>query len=265
VPAGADQSFAALSSSLSGQVGLAVGPLGAGPIQTFGAVQVVHAWSTSKVPVLATLLHDDERTNQALGPEGNTDATLALEQSDNAAIEALFGRLEQIHGGLGPASEAVQQTLRTAGDQTTVINTAPNNEGFTTYGQTEWSLSGEIAFYRALARGCLLDQADTGYVLGLMRNVIPSQRWGAGSAGYPGSVPIAFKGGWGPDSSGNYQVRQTAIIGSGNRGYVLAMLALPSSGAFGDGTTMLTALAGWARREFNLGAVQAPAGCAEPQ
>jgi Beta-lactamase enzyme family len=265
VPAGAGESFNALAASLPGQVGLAVAPLGAGGIQSFGAAQIAHAWSTSKVPVLVTLLRDYESSNRVLGPEGNTDATLALEQSDNAAIEALFGQLEQIHGGLVPASDAVTQTLRTAGDQTTVINTAPNNEGFTTYGQTEWSLPGEITFYRALARGCLLDQADTSYVLGLMENVIPSQRWGAGSAGYPSAVPIAFKGGWGPDSSGNYQVRQTAIIGAGHRGYVVSMLALPASGAFSDGTTMLTALANWARREFNLDAVQAPASCAGPQ
>ena len=65
---------------------------------------------------------------------------------------------------------------------------------------------------------------------------------------------MAFKGGWGPESSGDYQVRQTAIIGSGNRGYVVSMLALPSSGTFADGTSMITALATWARQHFNIDA-----------
>jgi hypothetical protein len=140
----------------------------------------------------------------------------------------------------------VQQLLRRAGDQTTVINTAPNAEGFTTYGQTQWSLVGEVTFYRALARGYLLDRRDTAYVLGLMHSVIASQRWGAGSAGYPSAVPIGLKGGWGPEN-GRYQVRQTAIIGSGFSGYAISLLALPTSGSFADGTSMLTALASWAR------------------
>ena len=258
---GASASFTALAGQLGGSVGMAVAPLGSGPVQTFGQIQLAHAWSTSKVPVLATLLFDYEQNNEAPAPQTRTYAALALEQSDNAAIEALFSELEQIHGGLVPASAAIQQRLRAAGDTTTTINTAPNDEGFTTYGQTEWSTSGEGTFYRALARGCLLNPQDTAYVLGLMRSVIPSQRWGAGSAGYPDSVPVAFKGGWGPDSSGNYQVRETAIVGSGNRGYVISMLALPASGSFSDGTSMITALATWARQHLVLDAHRPPAGC----
>jgi hypothetical protein len=261
VPTDASASFSGLEANLPGQVGLAVAPLGTGEIQTFGDVQTAHAWSTSKVPVLVTLLANDERTNTALSPEQRNYAALALEQSDNAAIEALFSELESVYGGLIPASEAVQQVLRDAGDHTTTINTAPNDEGFTTYGQTEWSTMNETIFYRALARGCLLDAQDTAYVLGLMRNVVSWERWGVGSAGYPSSVPVAFKGGWGPDGAGKYQVRQTAIIGSGNHGYVLSMLALPASGTFTDGTTMITELASWARQHLVEDAPAPPASC----
>jgi hypothetical protein len=143
-----------------------------------------------------------------------------------------------------------------------MINTAPNDEGFTTYGQTEWTVSDEVQFYRALANGCLLDPRDTAYVLSLMRDVIGSQRWGAGSAGYPSNLPLAFKGGWGPGSGGGYQVRQTAIVGSGNHGYVVSMLAVPTSGAFADGTRMVTSLATWAREHFALDANRPPARCA---
>jgi hypothetical protein len=214
------------------------------------------------VPVLVTLLRQDEATKQGLDSQQLSEATLALEQSDNSSIEALFSDLEQRDGGLIPASASVQETLRSAGDRSTVINTAPNDEGFTTYGQTDWPLAGEVTFYRALARGCLLDSADTAYVLMLMRNVIPAQRWGAGSAGYPSSVPVAFKGGWGPDSTGKYQVRQTAIIGSAGGGYVVSMLALPASGVFTDGTAMISALAAWAREHFNLGAMGHATSCA---
>lgn len=252
--------FGALEARLSGPVGLAVAPLGAGPIQAFGRAQVAHAWSTSKVPVLVTLLANDERRGTGLDSADRENATLALTESDNAAVEALFSSLEQLRGGLVPASESIQAMFRSAGDTSAIVNTAPNNEGFTTYGQSEWSLRDEIIFYRALGRGCLLDADDTGYVLGLMATVTPSQRWGAGSAGYPGSVNVQFKGGWGP-VDGAYQVRQTAIIGSGNRGYVLSMIALPTSGSFTDGTNMLTALATWARQHFDLGARRPPRRC----
>jgi hypothetical protein len=254
-------SFAGLQAQLGGSVGLAVAPLGAGPIQTFGRVQTAHAWSTSKVPVLVTLLATEKQRGRELSADDRDNATLALTESDNAAVEALFSSLEQLRGGLVPASEAIEGMFRRAGDQTAVVNTAPNDEGFTTYGQSEWSLRDEIIFYRALARGCLVDSTDTDYVLGLMRDVIPSQRWGAGSAGYPSSADVKFKGGWGP-VDGAYQVRQTAIIGSGNQGYTMSMIALPASGSFTDGTNMLTAIAAWARQHFDVGARQPTVGCA---
>ncbi len=253
-------SFNQLAAGLGGSVGLALAPLGGGATIAFGDAQVARAWSTSKVPVLVTLLADLRRRGQTLSAQDRANAAAALEQSDNAAIEALFGRLEQIHGGLVAASAAVEHVLRKAGDAATIINTAPNSEGFTTYGQTDWSLRGEITFYRALSQGCLLSPQDTSYVLGLMRRVIPDQRWGAGSAGYSSGVSLAFKGGWGPQN-GRYQVRQTAIISSGRRGYALSILALPASGTFADGTTMLTALATWARTHVNLRAAASGQAC----
>jgi hypothetical protein len=228
-------------------VGIAAASLGPGPLQALGDVTTAHAWSTSKVPILVTLLHDYQERGQRLNAEQQGLAASALEQSDNAAIEALFSDLEQIHGGLIPASRAIQVMLRRAGDERTHINTAPNSLGFTTYGQTQWSVRGEVIFYRALADGCLLDPRRTAYVLGLMQSVIPAQRWGAGSAGYPAETPLAFKGGWGP-TNGAYQVRQTAIVGSRGNGYVVSLLALPASGSFSDGVGIVTALAQWARR-----------------
>ena len=233
-------------------VGVAVAPTGGGAVQTLGPAQVALAWSTSKVPVIVTLLHDYENGKGSLDADERTDVQLALEQSDNAAIDALFSRLEQIHGGLVAASRAMDELLRQSGDNKTIVNIRPNNRGFTTEGQTEWSLRGEVLFYRALAQGCLLTARDTGYLMQLMRNVVPSERWGIGSAGYRQGVAVAFKGGWGPDLSGRYQVRQTGIILDRKRGYVVALLALPTSGSFSDGTSMLTTLATWARKHLDL-------------
>ena len=252
-------SFAQFSATQPGQVGVAIAPLGDGPVQTFGALQAGHAWSTMKVPVLTTLLSGLERSGGQLSSSEGQDATLALQQSDNEAAQALFNVLESTDGGLTGASVAVQDALRGAGDASTDINTQANAGGFTTWGQSLWSAAGEVAFYRALARGCLLSAPDTQYVLGLMSEVTPSQRWGAGSAGLP--APLMFKGGWGPENGGGYLVRQTAIVGSGDRGWVFSMLALPSDGAFGTGTQMLSAAASWVARAFPAQATFPPASC----
>lgn len=256
VSASAADTFAMLAAGLGGQIGLAVAPLGQGPVQTFGTLAAGHAWSTMKVPVLITLLADYERSGQVLSAAGHTDAAVALEQSDNAAAERLFSALEQIHGGLVAASFALEQTLSKGGDPTTTINTAPNDQGFTTWGQSVWSAAGEVQVYRALADGCLLGPHDTAYVLRLMRGVIPSQRWGAGAAGFSPVLPLAFKAGWGPDAGGGYLVRQTAIVGSDNRGYVVSMIARPSGGSFDQGVSMVNALATWARQHLQV--VDAP-------
>jgi hypothetical protein len=248
--AGAQASFERLASILPGAIGVAVGSLAGGPIATFGSLQVGHAWSTMKVPVLTTLLSQLQRGGATLSSTQRADATAALEASDNSAAEALFSALEGSDGGLVGASQAVQDTLRRAGDDQTVINTAPNSSGFTTWGQSEWSAAGEAAFYRSLANGCLLSGPDTSFVLSLMGQVQSDQRWGAGSAGYPSGVTLAFKGGWGPETGG-YLVRQTAIVSSGSGGYVLSMLAKPSDGAFSTGTQMLTEIASWAARTLS--------------
>jgi hypothetical protein len=144
----------------------------------------------------------------------------------------------------------------------TVVNTIPNEDGFSTFGQTEWSLSASVLFYRALARGCLMTRADTSWILTLMSRITPVQRWGAGEAGVPSGVRLAFKGGWGPQSTGAYLVRQTAIIGAGSSGYVLAVLAEPpgiGGVSFQAGQTMLTETAKWAFRELHpRGETQVP-------
>lgn len=258
-PADAATSFQSFVAGQPGAVGLAIAPLGDGSILTFGQLQVGHGWSTMKVPVLTTVLREFEQRGTQLDGQAQADATRALEASDNAAAEDLFAGLEGSNGGLVGASAAVQDTLGAAGDTSTVVNTAPNSGGFTTWGQTEWPASGEVTFYRALARGCLLSSTDTRYVLGLMGNVESDQRWGAGSAGLP--QPLMFKGGWGPEDGAGYLVRQTAIVGSGTRGYVFSMLARPSDGAFGTGTSMLTQTAGWVARTFPANLTAPAAGC----
>jgi hypothetical protein len=195
---------------------------------------------------------------QARGTAGLTAeeqqwAETAITESDNQSVLDLFGDLEQLEGGLLGASAYVQSVLRHSGDSETVVATAPPPPGaVTTFGQTEWAPSEAVKFFSELGRGCLLPASQSNYVLGLMEHIVPSESWGLGSGDF--GVPVAFKGGWGPEPTGSYLVRQSGIIDVGSsRGVVVSFVAFPSGGgaaSFGTGTEMLTATAQWLRSEL---------------
>jgi hypothetical protein len=88
-----------------------------------------------------------------------------------------------------------------------------------------------------------------------MQHIEPGESWGLGSAGF-GSV--AFKGGWGPESSG-YLVRQSGIIDpDSSDGAAVAIVAFAPS--FAAGTEMLTRTASWLNHHLQLSS-RPSAGC----
>lgn len=243
--AGAEASWARLERSLPARIGLAVVPLYAGPARRFGPLQVGHAWSTIKVPIVVTLMR--ERAGK-LSRADRARAHAALTASDNEAAAALFAEIEQARGGLAGASEAVERTLRLAGDWGTTIATAPPPSGaVSTYGQTKWSLAASARFFRALAVGCLLEPGASHYVLGLTEAVVGEQRWGLGEAGFEPGWKVAFKGGWGPEgsASGSYLVRQAGLLRDGEAGIAVAIAAQADSGSFTAGVEALDRVASW--------------------
>jgi hypothetical protein len=250
-------SFEALSASLPARIGLAVAPLGSEKTESFGSLQVGHAWSSIKVPILVALMRDRQEELSTAEMQWATDA---VEASGNEAAASLFRQLERIHGGLEGATAAVQRVMALAGNTATVATAPPPPGAVSTYGQTEWSIDEASAFYRALANGCLLSPSGTGYVLDLMRNVIPEQQWGLGEAGFDPSWSVAIKGGWGPESeSGTYLVRQSGVVRHGSRGIAVTMIVEDNSG-FEAGTRDLTRVASWLHHSLrSLGSP--PSGC----
>ena len=259
LPSGATASFARLSATLPGHIELAVVPLGAGSAQVLGADTPAHGWSTTKVPVLVALLK--ARGAQGLSASEQLLAHSAITESNNESILDLFGDLERIRGGLVGASAYIQELFSSSGDDETVVATAPPPPGaVTTFGQTEWKPSEAVKFFRALGNDCLLSANQSSYVLNLMENVEPSESWGLGSAGFSS---VAFKGGWGPEASGAYLVRQSGIVDVGSsRGVAVSIVAFPPAGSssFSAGTQMLTDTAVWLRHELRL-VPRAAAGC----
>ncbi|MGH3429466.1 MAG: hypothetical protein ACRDQZ_18180, partial [Mycobacteriales bacterium] len=133
--AGVAASWETLAGSIPARVGLAISALGSDRIRAFGSLQSGHAWSSIKVPILTTLLH--ERGGRNLTAAESSLARAALTSSDNAAAAALFRRIEKTRGGLSGASLAVQETLRASGDDSTTVATDPPPPGaVSTYGQT---------------------------------------------------------------------------------------------------------------------------------
>ncbi len=257
---GAQESFHILMKTLRGTVDIAVAAVGASSEpEVFGSDDPAHGWSTTKVPVLAALIRAEPG---GLSSDQKSLAESAITESNNESILSLFHDLEVKDNGLVGASDAVEALLRESGDNTTLVATAPPPPGaVTTFGQTEWSPSESVRFFSALARGCLLSQHYTDYVLGLMQHIEPSESWGLGSAGLP---RLAFKGGWGPEGA-KYLVRQSGIVDAGTPSAVaVSLVAYPPSGSesFAAGTAMLGASARWLKQELTL-SVHAISPCAQ--
>jgi hypothetical protein len=233
--------FSKLEETLPGQVGLAIGPPGSGPMATAGSLTIGSAWSTSKVPVTMRVLQE------VGGPSGlssiqQDEIRRALTASDNNAALALFGDLEAAYGGATGAAAAVDEVLAEAGDTTTRVS-SQGRDGFTPFGQTEWSLELQELFMSRLAAGCIGSPASTEYVLGLMGEV-SSDTWGLGSAG----LPAHWKGGWGPGLDGRYLVRQMGVLEVDGEEAVVTLAALPDDGSFETGQSMATSVAQFAAK-----------------
>jgi hypothetical protein len=103
----------------------------------------------------------------------------------------------------------------------------------------------------------VISRSSVNYGLGLMRQIVSSESWGMGEAGF---TQIAFKGGWGP-LPGGYGVRQTAIIGSGSSAVVVSIAADPATD-FETGQAVLTDIGHWLYAHLRS-RPWAQSGCAE--
>ena len=221
VPGSLAADFNAVQQGFRGSLGLAIMPVGGDKMVTFGTWTSGPAWSTIKVPLAIAAL----RNNASYV----TTATSAITASDNGAADTLWQSL----GSGAAAATAVENVLREGGDTTTTVPTARTRADASVYGQAEWTLAEQVRFAAHLP--CI---PQSQRVVGLMQQIIPSHRWGLGAFG-----SAEFKGGWGPDLSGKYLVRQFGLIDSPSGRIAIAFAAQPDSGSFNDGMTMLDKMA----------------------
>lgn len=214
--------FAELQRTTRGSIGLAAMPVGGSGVIHFGDWTTGPAWSTIKVPlVLAAQRH---------APGTNAYAsTAAITESDNTAADALWQSL----GDPAEAAAAVQDVLREGGDAVTTVPATRQRAEHSVFGQAEWSLADQVAFAAELP--CLPGAAA---VTSLMAQIVPVHRWGLGTVS-----GADFKGGWGPDESGDYLVRQFGLVDGPNGQIAVAIAAQPESGTFNDGMVALNEMA----------------------
>ncbi|MGK8509422.1 serine hydrolase [Nocardia asiatica] len=215
-------SYAELAAGVRGKLGMAIMPVGGEQVVTFGEWTSGPAWSTMKVPLTIAALRRNPGSS-------NFAASAAITQSDNAAADVLWQSL----GTAQEAAQAVQAVLREGGDNKTVVPATRARSEHSPFGQAEWSLTDQVRFASRLP---CLPQAER--VTALMEQVVVSQRWGLGE--FTGAE---FKGGWGPDASGAYLVRQFGIIDIPTGQIAIAIAVQPESGTFNDGMNVLDKLA----------------------
>ena len=150
----------------------------------------LHPWwrddaaSVAKVMILGALLHELTAEGRQLSPEQDALARQMITESDDDAASDLWAEA-------GPA--AMQNFLDLAGMTDTTLGPGIY------WGLTQICAHDEMLLLRLLVTpNTVLDPAARDYMLGLMADVTPSQRWGV-PAGSPASVTVHVKNGWLPD------------------------------------------------------------------
>ncbi len=217
--------FDELANQLHATIGVAVNAVGSGQSPSaLGKWENGPAWSTIKVPLAIAALREQDSSQP-------TDAMkAAITESDNAAAESIWAGL----GDPVTAAHKVEAVLQQAGDDT-VVEFRKIRPEFTAFGQTIWPL---VEQARYLAFAACDDKSKP--ILDLMGQVEADQAWGLGEI--PGT---RFKGGWGPDPSGKYLVRQIGLVQTPNGLASIAIAAQPESGSFADGIQDLARIADW--------------------
>ena len=188
-----------------------------------GAGQTAVApWSTMKVPIAIAALRRS--------PGMEATAKQAIQNSDNAAAEELWGALGTPEQAAAATSGVIKEGNSTARVESQVVR-----PGFSSFGQSDWSLSDQAEFASHLR--CIRGAEP---VVAAMGNIVNGGGYGLGTI--PGAI---FKGGWGPSSSGGYGVRQFGLIPkSDGKGYVAVAIAVESpDGSYEAGQAELTTAA----------------------
>ncbi|MEU1800790.1 serine hydrolase [Streptomyces sp. NPDC019937] len=197
--------------------------------------------SVVKVTVLATLLWDAEKHHRKLTARESRLATAMITKSDNDATSALWRQL---------TTARVTAFLRAAG----MTRTVPGGGGY--WGLTQITANDEERLLELVThRNPLLGDQSRAYVLKLMREVIPSQRWGT-PAGAPRGTTIQVKNGWLSRATHGWRVHSVGAFTGRGHDYTLTVLTQDSA-RMRDGVDTIQAVARAVHKDLDPAAATA--------
>jgi Beta-lactamase enzyme family len=175
--------------------------------------------SVVKLDVLETLLFQHQ--GRSLSAADQSLASRMIEYSDNDAATALWDEA-------GGAAD-IRAFNAGAGLGDTSPSPCVECPGFPWpgWGLTTTVPADQIRLLHLLVDpGPLLTAEARTYVLGLMENVTPSERWGV-SAGVPAGATVALKNGWLPlvGTDSDWQVNSVGWVSGLGRDYLIAVLS----------------------------------------
>ncbi|MFF0447456.1 serine hydrolase [Streptomyces sp. NPDC004609] len=191
------------------------------------AAQKFDSASVVKVTVLGALLMDAQKQNRSLTSREQGLAKAMITQSDNASTSTLWKQL---------GVTKIQRFLTAA----TMTQTVPGSGGY--WGLTQITARDQQRLLHLLTtRGTVLTDASRAYVLKLMREVVPSQRWGT-PAGAPATATIQVKNGWVPRATHGWRVHSIGAFTGAKHDYTMTVLT-QGNRTMNDGVNTIQAVA----------------------
>jgi Beta-lactamase enzyme family len=172
-----------------------------------------YCYSTIKVLVLTTLLHQLQQDDKQLSTRQRRLAERMITRSDNAATESLL-------------AEVGRDEVRRVGDLVGMEHTHMGKGWWGLWRTTPGDLN--LMVGAVLSSDAVLDGARRATARFLMADVVPEQRWGV-FAPESGRVHVAAKNGWGPLPDG-YRLNSAGWVSADDREYQLAILSNSPSG-----------------------------------
>lgn len=160
--------------------------------------------SLVKAMLLVAYLRRGELRGRRLHPSDRALLGPMIRASDNDAASAVYERV-------GP--HGLRRLARRSGMRRFVANPV--------WGGCQVTARDQARFFHRI--GSLLPGRHRAYALGLLRRIVPQQRWGIPRRTPPG-WRAHFKGGWFPDS-GAWRVHQGALLRRGGRHLGIAVLS----------------------------------------
>ncbi|MCX4776003.1 serine hydrolase [Streptomyces sp. NBC_01264] len=194
-----------------GNAAVAVLDLSTGESARVGADRDFVTASIVKVDILATLLLQASDAGRLLTAQEQRWATVMIENSDNAAANALWD-------AIGGAEGMAEANLRLG-----LTETTPGHGAY--WGLTQTTSADQLRLLQAVfGEESVLSADARAYLRGLMGSIAPDQDWGI-SAGLEDSGSVYLKNGWlARSESGLWVVNSIGRVEAGGHTLLLAVL-----------------------------------------